>query len=154
MAKRIAERTQPAMRLRVTALLGGGKPSPMTISYSYDIDTYTPIYAWTPSRAAASGLVGASVSARDGRQSVEIAHVRNTVFDRRVSVRDPDSGSDKTVWFDPQAQFMTLGDPFTFARWAWGGVSTSTQDGTWPGWGFANAVMSASIPWMVVEQNI
>ena len=124
------------------------------VNYSYDIETYTPYYAWTPSRAAASGFLGAFVSAWDGSQWVEIADARNTVWDRRVSIRDSDSGSDDTAWFSPQAEFMTLGEPFTFALWAWGGVSTSTQDGTWPGWGFANAVMSTSIPWIVIEQNI
>jgi hypothetical protein len=126
----------------------------MPVSYNYFINTYTPLYGWTPSRASASGFVGAFVSAWDGRQWVDIADVRNTIWDRRVSIRDDDSGSDDTAWFDPQANFMTLGQPFTFALWAWGGVSTWTQDGTWPGWGFANAVMSASIPWMVIEQSI
>jgi len=68
MAKRIADRTQPAMRLRVNPRLGGGKPSPRMV------------------RVNLAPLI------------------------RKL------------------------------AREA--------------GLGFANAVMSASIPWMVVEQNI
>lgn len=126
----------------------------MPVSYNYRIDTSTPYISFVPSRAHARGFLGAFVSAFDGRQWIDIADVRNTVFDNSVSIRDDDSGSDDTAWYSPQAEFMTLGEPFLFALWAWGGVSTSTQDGTWPGWGFANAVMSASVPFMVVEQKV
>ena len=126
----------------------------MPVSYNYIMATSSPPWAFIPSRAHSSGFLGAFVSAWDGRQWVDIADVRNTVWDRSVSLGDEDSGSDDTAWFSPQAEFMTLGDPFLFALWAWGGVSTSTQDGTWPGWGFANGVMSASIPFMVIEQQI
>jgi hypothetical protein len=127
----------------------------MPISYDFWIDAYQLNFPPSPvvSRASSSGFVGAYVTAWDGRQWVEMVDARNTIWDRRVSINDDVGDSGDTAWYTPQAVFPTFGNPLTFALWAWGGVSTWTQDGTF-GVGVARASIAASVPFMIVEQMI
>ena len=129
----------------------------MPINYSYLINTYSsPDLFWGFSRAGASGFVGAFVAgSRDGGATwEEVADQRATVFDEAVSVNDDSSGGDDNAVIGVQAEFHTFLKPVLFALWAWGGVSTSERDGPGPDFGFSQANMSASIPVMVIEQDI
>jgi hypothetical protein len=127
----------------------------MPINYEYWIDAFQLNFppSFIVSRASSTGLVGAYVTAWDGRQWVEMVDARNTIWDRRVSINDGFSDSGGTAWYTPQAQFPTVGDPLTFALWAWGGVSTWKSEGAF-GLAVSRASMAASVPFMVIEQMI
>jgi hypothetical protein len=125
------------------------------INYDYWMGTLTSIWnlGGSYSRASSKGFVGAYVSAWDGRQWTTMADGRTPVWDARVSVNDSASDWGGGASWMPQTSFWTLGRPFLFALWAWGGVITSEHDAT-IGYAAARGTLSASVPWMVIEQKI
>lgn len=128
----------------------------MPHSFWYSLSTWSsPFTPWAFGRASCSGFLGAYVAAFDGNEWVGITDSREEVFSRAVSVNDDAEDSDETSWGSPQANFITLGRSFTYALWAWGGVSIYTRGGHGGfDYGLANASLSTSIPWMVIEQSI
>ena len=127
----------------------------MPINYSYSMTAFQLDFppSFIVSRASSMGFVGSYVTAWDGSQWVEMADARNTIWDRRVSIDDHLSDSGDTAWYTPHAYFPAVGNPLTFACWAWGGVTTSTREGAF-GWAVSRAAIAASVPWMVIEQMI
>lgn len=127
----------------------------MPHNYNYLAHAYTPPPSKKRriSKATSGGFLGTFVSAWNGRTWVEIKDVRNTLWNVAIW-NSMNSGSDDTAWDVPQAEFITLGAPTVFALWGWGGVWTSETNGTKPGFAHASASLSASIPFMVIEQKI
>ena len=93
------------------------------------------------------------MTAWDGSQWVEMADARELLWDRRVSINDEVMDSYDSSQRGAQANFQTVGNPLTFALWAWGGVTTSERDGTF---GFAHSVarLEAAVPYVIIEQMI
>jgi hypothetical protein len=128
----------------------------MPINYSYLLGTFSyPFFPLYYSVATATGFIGAFVAAsRDGGNSWEgVVDVRQTVFDRRVSIRDSASDFVEHDVNSLQAHFVTFEKPVLFALWGWGGVETWEWDSP-GGWAFANGTIAASIPFLVIEQTI
>ena len=127
----------------------------VSLSYSFYMNAFQLSFPPSPtvSRASSSGFVGAYVTAWDGSQWVEMADARETLWDRRVSINDEVMDSYDSSQRGVQANFQTVGNPLTFALWAWGGVITSARDGTF-GFGHSLARLEAAVPYVIIEQMI
>ena len=128
----------------------------MPINWSFLLGTFSyPFFPFYYSIATAKGFIGLFVAAsRDGGNTwEEVVDIRQTIFERKVSIRDSASDFVEHDVNSLHAHFLTFEKPTLFALWGWGGVETWEWDSP-GGWAFANATIAASIPFLVIEQTI
>lgn len=124
----------------------------VSTNWEYELWALISLLGATPSVASSSGFVGTYVSVWDGLRWVEVADVRRSIWDRRVSANDMVTESGQLYTYAPEAIFQTADVRQTFALWAWGGVTTFERVLDTHSWASARAKASAHVPFMFVEQ--